>query len=143
MWFVVAGALALAELATLTLYLAIFSVAAVAGGVTALLGFDLPVQLAVAAAASVGGLVVVRPLRASVLPSRREHRTGVDALVGSEAVVLEPTDTREGRVRLAGEVWSARAVEGLAALPTGTPVQVVAIEGATAVVFPREEISPA
>ena len=59
---------------------------------------------------------------------------GVDALVGAEAVVLEPVSGMDGRVKLGGEVWSARAYDGFSEFEVGQRVQVLQIEGATALV---------
>ncbi len=61
--------------------------------------------------------------------------TGPDALVGREAVVLAPVTERDGRVRLNGAEWSARAKDPNQNLPVGTVVSVVGIDGATAVVW--------
>jgi membrane protein implicated in regulation of membrane protease activity len=64
-----------------------------------------------------------------------ETRTGVAALVGSRAVVIERVDGDGGRVKLAGEVWSARSYDGHAVLEPGQSVDVIQIEGATALVL--------
>jgi len=47
-----------------------------------------------------------------------------------------------GRVRIGGEEWSARAYDPGLTIPTGTRVDVFAIEGATALVHPQEEPWP-
>ena len=64
----------------------------------------------------------------------RAVRTGVAALVGTEAVVLEAVDGRDGRIKLAGEVWSARAYDGDSVFSVGQRVHVLEIDGATALV---------
>jgi len=61
--------------------------------------------------------------------------SGVAALRGREAVVLERVDEQGGRIKLAGEVWSARALDSEAAYEPGSKVDVVEIDGATAVVM--------
>jgi membrane protein implicated in regulation of membrane protease activity len=63
--------------------------------------------------------------------------TGHEALVGKSAVVAEPVDKHGGRVKLSGEVWSARA-ESDESFETGTEVRVTRIDGATAVVTTKE-----
>jgi membrane protein implicated in regulation of membrane protease activity len=60
--------------------------------------------------------------------------TNADALVGRPAEALTEITLRDGRVKLAGEVWSARIAPGTDPLPAGTDVLVVRIDGATAVV---------
>jgi membrane-bound serine protease (ClpP class) len=51
--------------------------------------------------------------------------TGVENLVGAVGRAVEPL-APEGHVRVHGELWEARATE---ALPSGTPVHVVALDG--------------
>jgi membrane protein implicated in regulation of membrane protease activity len=60
--------------------------------------------------------------------------SGSEALVGQEAVVLSEVTAHDGRVRLNGGEWSARAFDRAQILPAGTIVRVVQIAGATAVV---------
>jgi membrane protein implicated in regulation of membrane protease activity len=76
----------------------------------------------------------VRPVARRHLRTPARLRTGAAALVGEAAVVLERIDRGGGSVRLRGEVWSARALDAERVLEPGTEVQVVEIDGATAVV---------
>jgi membrane protein implicated in regulation of membrane protease activity len=62
-------------------------------------------------------------------------RTGTDALVGRTAVVVRPVDAAGGRVRIGGEEWTARAYLDGESFAEGTRVEVVKIEGATALVI--------
>ena len=80
-----------------------------------------------------------------VLPVARRHvkqppllKTGPAALVGRSASVLEEVDMHGGRVRIGGEVWSARSYDETLVIPVGHTVDVMQIEGATALVYPRE-----
>jgi membrane protein implicated in regulation of membrane protease activity len=43
-------------------------------------------------------------------------------------------DGRDGRIKLAGEIWSARAFDGDSQFEPGQTVYVLEIEGATALV---------
>jgi membrane protein implicated in regulation of membrane protease activity len=52
--------------------------------------------------------------------------------------VLEEVTGQAGRVRIGGEVWSARAYDETLVIPAGKTVDVMHIEGATALVYPRE-----
>ena len=49
-------------------------------------------------------------------------------------MVLERVDARDGRVRLRGEVWSARSIDPDRSFEPGDTVDVVRIDGVTAVV---------
>ena len=53
--------------------------------------------------------------------------TGAEALVGATAEVVEPLEP-EGRVRIRGELWKARAEE---AAGVGETVKVTAVDGLT------------
>lgn len=62
-------------------------------------------------------------------------RSGMDAIVGSRATVISTVDATAGQVKIGGEVWSAVTMDVGRQLPPGTPVTVVEIRGATAVVM--------
>ncbi|ORT57477.1 NfeD family protein [Streptomyces sp. CB03238] len=111
------------------------SVGAIAGAVTAGLGFGVVAQVVVFAAVSVALIAVVRPIAARHRDGRPQHATNVDALRGRQAVVLERVDGSGGRIKLAGEVWSARALDADQTFEPGRQVDVVEIDGATAVVM--------
>ncbi|HXT46021.1 MAG TPA: NfeD family protein [Pseudonocardiaceae bacterium] len=68
----------------------------------------------------------------------RLERFGVDALVGKTAYVVQEVTGRDGAVRIGGEEWTARALDESQVIPAGTTVDVIQIDGATAVVYPRE-----
>ncbi|MEV7871707.1 NfeD family protein [Streptomyces sp. NPDC088124] len=113
-----------------------FSAGAVAGAITAALGGGVVVQVLVFVVVSVALIAVVRPFaarqRAAAAPG---SATGIDALKGRQALVLERVDGRGGRIKLAGEVWSARAYDEATSFEPGQQVDVVEIDGATAVVM--------
>ncbi len=92
-------------------------------------------QLLVFAVSSVALVFGLRPhlKRRYLRPSR--VRTGIDAVLGSKATVISTVDTTGGQVKIGGEVWSAIGVDGHRPLPPGTPVTVVEVRGATAVVI--------
>jgi membrane protein implicated in regulation of membrane protease activity len=139
-WVVVAAVLGVAEILTLTASLGLLAVAALAAAGAAALGLGPFAQFAVFAAVSVAGLVVVRPLVKRQLRPRYgpQHRFGVAALVGRQARVVQEVTGHAGRVRIGGEEWSARAYDETLVIPAGTTVDVIEIEGATALVYPRE-----
>lgn len=134
-WIVAAGVLVVLDLVTGgSLVLLMVGGGALAGGVTAALGAPPAVSFGVFALVTVALLAVVRPVARRHLRQRPAARTGVDALVGAEGVVLEPVSGMDGRIKLGGEVWSARAYDGFSEFEVGQRVQVLQIEGATALV---------
>ena len=132
-WAIVAAALAVGEIFTPGLFfLGPIALAAVVAGVVALVGAAAWLQLLVFIAASVGFL---RPLARRHLHMPQISRTGTAALVGAQAVVTTRVDGTGGRVRIGGEEWSARSYADDAVYEPGTRVEVVRIEGATALVY--------
>ena len=64
-----------------------------------------------------------------------EQLTNAEGLVGGRAVVVSTVDASGGKVKLRGELWSARAFDETQVLEPGQAVTVMTISGATAVVF--------
>ncbi|MBD8062265.1 NfeD family protein [Oceanitalea stevensii] len=136
-WLGGALVLGVVEMLTVDLIFLMFAGGALAAGGVAMLGAPLWAQILTFAVVSVVLLAVVRPWALGYLKrSTPDTLTNVAAHVGRSAEVLVDCTDRAGRVKLAGEVWTARAAEPGSLLPTGTTVQVVRIDGATAVVAP-------
>ncbi len=134
-WLVAAVGLGIPLVITAMPEFAMFAVGAVAGAAAAGMGGHIVAQVIVFAVVSVALLVFVRPI-AYRNRQRPEQRSGVDALKGKQAVVLERVDGGAGgRIKLGGEIWSARALEHGVTFDPGTQVDVVEIDGATAVVM--------
>jgi membrane protein implicated in regulation of membrane protease activity len=138
-WAIVAAVALGIEAFTLDLTFALIAIGALAGGGVALAGGPLWLSVAVAAAVSLAGIMVVRPIALRHL--RRlpvGARTGVDALPGAEGLALTEVSVRDGRIKLRGEEWSARLDPDITevAVPTGTRLVVTRIDGATALVHP-------
>jgi membrane protein implicated in regulation of membrane protease activity len=133
-WTIVAGALAVGEIVTLSFFMGPIAVAAVLAAVAALAGAGTALQMVVFIVASAASLAVLRPIARRHLHTPAKIRTGTAALVGSRAVALERIDGSGGTVKLAGEVWSARTYDDDEVIEPGARVQVMQIEGATALV---------
>ena len=112
---------------------------ALAAAVAAALGAPRPLQVVIFAAATLVLLVTGRPPLKRWARSAPVHVTNAGALVGRDAVVLSPVSDRTGEIKLAGEVWTARA-SGPHPLEPGSAVVVVRIDGATAVVEPQHQL---
>lgn len=134
-WLIIAGVFAGGEALTGTFVLLMMSGGAVGGAVAAAIGGPLLAQVIVAVVVTLGLVWLVRPVAIRHLNPGPAAITGSDALVGREAVVLQQVTRDGGRVRLNGSEWSARAKDPRQELPAGTRVEVIAIDGATAVVW--------
>ena len=135
-WAIVAVLLAVGEIFTPGLFfLGPVALAAVLAGLFALLGLSVVVQLIVFIAGSLASLALLRPIARRTSACRPQLRTGTDALPGTKALVLQRVDVNGGRVRIGGEEWSAKAFMEGDVFEPGTRVEVVKIEGATALVY--------
>jgi membrane protein implicated in regulation of membrane protease activity len=134
LWLALSVGLAAAELLSLDLILLMLAVGALGGAVVAAVQGPVILQVLVALAISLGMLTFVRPNVVRRLHRGPELTTGHAALVGKQAIVLETVDARTGRIKLRGQIWSARSVDESVIAP-GSTVDVYEIDGATAVVY--------
>jgi membrane protein implicated in regulation of membrane protease activity len=135
-WVIAAVVLAGVELFTPGLFVAgLLVLPALAAALTATLGAGAAVQLIVFIVGSAGSALFLRPLARSHLRMPAQLRTGTAALIGAPATVLQRVDRDGGRVRIGGEEWSARAFMDDQVIEPGARVEVVKIEGATALVL--------
>ena len=135
-WAIAALLLAIGEILTPGLFfLGPVALAAVAAAIAAVAGAAVWLQIIVFGGASLASLGILRPIARAHLHMPAALRTGTAALVGAPAVVLQRVDQHGGRVRIGGEEWSARAFMPDQVLEPGTRVEVVKIEGATALVL--------
>jgi membrane protein implicated in regulation of membrane protease activity len=135
-WAIAAVLLSVGEIVTPGMFfLGPVALAAVAAAVVALFGAGVAFQLLAFIIGSVATVAFLRPIARRHLHMPAALRTGTAALEGTKAVVLQRVDVNGGRVRIGGEEWSARAYMEDQVLEPGTRVEVVKIEGATALVY--------
>jgi membrane protein implicated in regulation of membrane protease activity len=140
-WLGVAILLGIAEMFSLDLILGMLALGALVGMITALLGAGIAVSAIVAALASVACLAVVRPPLVKRLHTGPELSLGHGKLVGQQGVVTERiTGLEAGRIKLAGEFWTARPYDDTLSIEPGSTVEVLEIRGATAYVHPVPSI---
>lgn len=142
-WLGLAIVLGVAEMFSLDLMLIMLATGAVGGMVTSLFTDLVLVQFLVAIAVSVGMLAVVRPGLARKLHHGPELRLGHGKLVGAQGMVTETiTSLTPGRVRLAGEIWTAQPYDETLTIAAGETVEILDIRGATAYVHPVPRLEP-
>ena len=138
-WLVVAVLAAIGEAVTYDLWLASIAVAAL---VTALVTVLVPigvVQVGIFAALALVGILVVRPVVKHALgitpatetfgPVTHRH------LAGKRGVVVRRVSQAGGQIRIGqGEFWTARPYEPDEMFEEGEPVEVVLVDGITALV---------
>jgi membrane protein implicated in regulation of membrane protease activity len=136
-WLIAAIILAILEALTLTFVLGIISIAAAAAAISSAAGASATWQWVIFAVAAAVLLVLL-------LPAARRHRhtparirSGTEKLVGNRATTLsEVTTATGGQVRIGGETWTARPYRDGTTIPAGQWVEVISIDGVTAVVNP-------
>lgn len=134
-WVGAALALGLIEIASLDLVFTMLAIAALAAAGAAALGLGFPGQVIVFVLTSALLLALLRPLALRKLkPAGPGERTNTAAHVGRRVEVLETVTDRGGLVKLAGEAWTARTEDPGGRHEPGTYLEVVRIEGATAIV---------
>jgi len=131
-WLGVALVLVAVEAATVDFMFLMLAGGALGGSAAAAFGAPFLVQAVVAAIVAVVLLVTVRPWLKRRFTVEQHQRMGAEANLGRSAYVLDRVTTSNGRVKLAGETWSARTSGD--SIEPGEEVVVEAIEGATVLV---------
>jgi len=136
-WLGVAILLGIAEMFSLDLILGMLALGALTGMVAGFLGAGVAASAIIAALASVACLAVVRPPLVKRLHTGPELKLGHGKLVGQQGTVTERiTGLETGRIKLAGEIWSAAPYDEHDTIEPGAVVEVFEIRGATAYVHP-------
>lgn len=133
-WLLIAVALGIPLVLTALPEFGMFAVGAGAAALAAVLGAGVVPQFLVFIGTSVALLAVLRPIAYRQLNKGPTIRTGIAALTGATAVVQERVDGEGGRIKLNGEIWTARALHPGQVYEPGQQVDVVEIQGATALV---------
>lgn len=142
-WLVLAVVLGVAEMTSLNLILIMLAVGAVVGALAALASLPFALQLLLAAGSSVAMLALVRPNLVRKLDVGPELVTGTRKLVGQTGVVTEEMSAHHpGRIKIAGEIWSACPYDDQLTIAPGATVEVFEIRGATVYVHPTGELMP-
>lgn len=138
-WIAAAIALGIAELFTGDLIFLMIAVGSLAAALAAYLEVPVLGQVLIGGGVALLLLFFVRPLALRLMRPQEETVTNTPRLVGKPAVVLEEVHERDGRIKLDGEVWSARTDDPAITLTVGADVTVLRIDGATAIVAPKED----
>jgi membrane protein implicated in regulation of membrane protease activity len=133
-WAVAAAVLAAGEAASAALVLGPVALAAAVAAIVAAAGGGIAIQVIAFVLGSIAALGVLRPIARRHLRLPAHMRTGAAALIGCSATVLEEVNRDGGRVKIGGEVWSARSFDDDQVIEPGDRVEVLKIDGATALV---------
>ena len=140
MWWLLAALVLLGvEVLSLDLLFASFALGALVAAIAAAMGVAVVWQVIIAAGVAIVTLFSLRPLALRVLHRGEPSFTNIDALIGIGALVVERVDGHNGRVKVGGEIWSARTAQRDETFEPGTTLTVVRIDGATAIVDRTEQ----
>jgi membrane protein implicated in regulation of membrane protease activity/DNA-binding CsgD family transcriptional regulator len=136
-WIAIAILALVGELLSLGLFFASLSLAALLAAAASLV-LPLPAQILVFCIVSLLMLFAVRPAVLRVLPlGTAAGETPSIGPVGHRALVSEPITNLQGQIRVgSGEFWSARPEQPSEPIERGREVEVVRMEGLTALVRP-------
>lgn len=136
-WLGLTIVLGVAEMFSLDLILIMLAAGALVGMITAVIGLPIALQVLAASAASLAAIAMVRPTMVKRLHSGPELSLGHGKLVGKQGIVTdEISGLNAGRIKLAGEFWTAEPYDDTTSIPAGETVEVLEIRGATAIVHP-------
>ena len=134
-WLGIALVLAAIEAATVDFVFLMLAGGALVAAIEAAFGIPFAVQVVSFVVVAALLLIVLRPvLTKRLIVADVSHTIGARSLVGRTGRVLQTVTPNDGRVKLAGEVWSARTRDSGSTFQPGQEVQVVSIEGATVIV---------
>jgi len=134
-WLIIAGLSAGLEILSGDFFLLMVGGGAAAAALAAALGAALWLQLVVFGLVSLLLVLGVRPwARRMLTKDTPDIADGIDAIIGARAVVTQTVDNHGGRIEVGTEEWSALAQLPYEVLEVGTPVIIVQVRGAHAVV---------
>ena len=141
LWVIAALVLVVSEMFNGDFYLVCLGIGALLAAAVSLVLPGLVPGILAFSGGSLVSLWMVRPALLRRFQALGEVRTGVDALPGRTGVVTEAIDsaTGAGRVRVDGEDWRGADVDA-GALPAGTKVSVVRVDGTILVVEKEPEL---
>lgn len=129
LWIIAALGFGVLEMKTSSFVTLWFAIGSLVAALVAALGMGINFQLVLFTVVSVALFAASRTIfKGALMRSATTLKTGVEAMVGQEAVVTEAlSDPHGGTVRINGELWTARSLSGPVA--EGERVTVEQVEG--------------
>ncbi len=138
-WLILMCVFLIIEAATFGIITIWFAGGALLALLTALIGFDAPIQIIVFVVSSIALLAFTRPFVKKYL-QKNIVKTNVDELIGKVAKVIADIDniSETGKVFVNGNEWTARSDDGKF-IEKETIVQIIKVEGVKLIVKKTEE----
>lgn len=142
-WLGLAILLGILEIATVGFFFIFFALGALVAAGASFYTDSILIQSLIFMGSSLLLILAARPVFKKWLHvgDRPQRASNVSALMGRDAVVLEPVDSLKGKVKVAhtGEVWSAYCpLQRAESISAGDLVCITHIDGAKLVVEPKD-----
>lgn len=138
LWLTVAVLLGVAEIVSLDFVLIMVAVGALAGAGVAVIAPGLWwLQILVACGVSVAMLALARPTLMERVHRMPGYRSSTAKMVGNSGLAVTEITAEGGEIKVEGQAWTARTVGPDAVIEEGTEIEVYEIDGAIAVVYPK------
>ncbi|MEG0873456.1 MAG: NfeD family protein [Clostridia bacterium] len=130
-WLILCGLFFLIEIFTVSFLMFWPGIGAAFAFITSILGFPLPVQIAVFAISTTLMIVFMKPLVKKFFKTRVNAPMNSDALIGKNAIVTKQIHTlnSKGQVKVNGELWSAITEDETSIIESGATVIIEDVEG--------------
>ncbi len=137
-WLILAAALYIGEMITLTFFMLPFGIGATAAFVSVLFGAELWLQWTLFIVVSAVCLFFLRPAFKRLVHKADPAKVGVDRLIGMTGTIIEGNaPSGEMRARVSREVWNV-ATETGETFTVDTPIKVLRVDGVHLIVEKAE-----
>lgn len=140
-WAIITLVLLIAETLTVDFLFMMFATGTLAATIVSVIAPDaLVMQIVIFGVVSVLGIGFIRPWARKHVNDSSKGESNVYAMAGQIGHALTDIDTKAGRVKIGGDVWSAKTYGP--AIAEGATVVVKNVEGARAIVQPYHPDQP-
>lgn len=130
-WLILCGVFFLIEIFTVSFLMFWPGVGAILALLTSVLGFSIPIQIAVFSISTILMIVFMKPLTKKIFKSRNDVTMNSDVIIGKTGIVIKEIDNinSKGQVKVNGELWSAMNIDENETIEKGENIIVEDIEG--------------
>ena len=141
-WLGIAGVLVVAELMSLDLVLIMLAVGAASAGIAALIGAPLVAQILIGVGVSGATIAFVRPTVLKRLHGGPDLTIGPRSMIGMTVTVDQAISAdRPGKVKVNGEIWTARPLDERESMAAGELVDILDVQGSSVHVVKRPDMT--
>ena len=143
-WLIIAGVCLIIEIVTVGFFVCWFAIAALITALLSLFIHNIIAQATIFIIISVILIFLTKPLTDKIT-KKDKVSTNVNALIGQEGTVIKEINSgsnKIGQVKILGDTWSAVTTNDFTnAIPVGSNVKILKIDGVNLIVEPVYSIS--